>query len=117
MFVLYKRFPLYIKKLPQVELRIFSKDDEIPPPEKARRHTLMDIDDAQLQGQNIIWMYMSLRRHKFVDCVYMIQSYANIPKHNLRDNCNCMVVFKQNDLNLKHIYNDHARGDMDCKLF
>ena len=59
----YKILRLIFKKLPQVELRIFSKDDEIPPPEMARRHTLMVFDDVQLQRQNFICMYMSLGRH------------------------------------------------------
>lgn len=113
----YKLLRLIFKKLPEIELRICSRDEEIPPPEKAQRHTLIVFDDVQLQNQNVIRMYLSLGRHKCVDCLYQVQSYAHAPKHNLRDNCNCLIVFRQDELNLKHIFNDHVMGDMTFKQF
>ena len=113
----YELLRLIFKKLHEIELCIFSKDHEIPPPEKAKRHTLMVFDDVQLQNQRVIQMYLSLGRHKCVDIVYQIQSYANVKKHNLRDNCNCLVIFRQDELNLKHIFDDHVMGDMSFKQF
>lgn len=47
-------------------------------------------------------------RHRDVDCFYLCQSYTHIPKHLIRENANLIVSFKQDELNLKHIFNDHS---------
>uniref|UniRef100_A0A2S2Q5E5 Uncharacterized protein n=1 Tax=Sipha flava TaxID=143950 RepID=A0A2S2Q5E5_9HEMI len=39
-----------------------------------------------------------------IDVCYMAQSYARVPKHLIRDNSNFIVLFKQDETNLKHAY-------------
>jgi len=34
-------------------------------------------------------------KHSHVDCFYLCQSYARIPKHLIRDNANLLILFKQ----------------------
>lgn len=51
-------------------------------------------------------------RHKSVDCFYFCQSYPKIPKHLIRDNVNLLAVFRQDKVNLKHIYDEHVNTDM-----
>lgn len=51
-------------------------------------------------------------RHKLIDCFYLCQTYTRIGKHLVRDNCNCIILFKQDRMNLKHIYDDHVTPDM-----
>ncbi|KAL6256683.1 hypothetical protein P5V15_012802 [Pogonomyrmex californicus] len=46
-------------------------------------------------------------RHSNVDCFYLCQTYARIPKHLIRDKANLLILFKQDGTNLKHVYNDH----------
>ena len=38
-------------------------------------------------------------------------------KKHLRDNVNFLIIFKQDDLNLKHIYNNHVGNDFTFKEF
>ena len=40
-----------------------------------------------------------------------------MPKQLVRDNANLIVLFKQDDLNLKHAYNDHVNTDMKYDTF
>ena len=51
-------------------------------------------------------------RHRNVDCFYLCQSYAHVPKHLVRDNINLLAVFRMDEVNLKHIYDDHVNTDM-----
>ena len=52
-----------------------------------------------------------------VACFYLCQTYAKIPKHLIRDNENLLILFKQDDTNLKYVYNDHVNTDMFYKDF
>ncbi|KYN32551.1 hypothetical protein ALC56_13032, partial [Trachymyrmex septentrionalis] len=38
--------------------------------------------------------------------IAICQTYAKIPKHLIRDNAN-LILFKQDGINLKRVYNDH----------
>jgi len=54
-------------------------------------------------------------RHADVDCFYLCQTYAKISKHLICDNANLLILFKQDGINLKHVYNVNI--DMDfCEL-
>jgi len=52
-----------------------------------------------------------MSRHVNVDCFYLCQTYAKIPKHLIRNNANHLILFKDG-INLKHVYNDHVNIDM-----
>jgi len=56
-------------------------------------------------------------RHADVDCFYLCQTYTKISKHLIRDNANLLILFKQDDINLKHVYNDHVNIDMSYEDF
>ncbi|KAL4152739.1 hypothetical protein QTP88_000572 [Uroleucon formosanum] len=45
------------------------------------------------------------------------RSYSKVPKQLLRDNANFIVLFKQDETNLKHVYNEHCSGDMSYSEF
>ena len=49
-----------------------------------------------------------MSRHKYVDCFYLCQTYSKIPKHIIRGNANMIVIFKQGEISLCHINNDHV---------
>jgi Poxvirus A32 protein. len=90
----------------------FINCDNIPPPEDVKRNSIFIFDDVACDKQNVMRNYFSMGRHKEVDCFYLCQTYTRIPKHLIRDNANMLIVFKQDDLNLKHIYEDHINTDM-----
>jgi hypothetical protein len=56
-------------------------------------------------------------RHKAIDVAYLCQTYSKIPKQLIRDNCNFIVLFRQDEKNLKHIFNDHVSPDLSYDQF
>lgn len=82
------------------------------PPSKVKEYSIIIFDDIAPTEQQIIKEYFSYGRHRNVDTFLLAQSYSAISKQLLRDNCNLLVLFKQDLTNLKHIYNDHLLGDI-----
>ncbi|KAG5313760.1 LIPHB Lipase, partial [Acromyrmex insinuator] len=62
-------------------------------------------NNSDVDKQDAVREYFSMGRHANVDCFYLCQTYARIPKHLIRDNANLLILFKQDDTNLKHILN------------
>ncbi|XP_059217535.1 uncharacterized protein LOC131994716 [Stomoxys calcitrans] len=111
----------YLKKLitpiKGINLFTFSENEKVISPAKANMHSIMVFDDVICDKQNTIRDYFCMGRHKHIDCFYLCQTYTRIPKHLIRDNANMIIIFKQDEMNIKHIYNDHVLGDMTFKDF
>lgn len=60
----------------------------------------------------------TLGRHRSLDVIYLVQTYTKLNKHLIRDNCNFVIIFRQDDLNLRHVYNDFGvNSDMSFGEF
>ncbi|KAE9530059.1 hypothetical protein AGLY_011521 [Aphis glycines] len=65
-------------------------------------------------SKSVIREYFSICRHSGASSVfYLAQTYSKIPKQLVRDNSNFLILLKQDDTNLRHIFNDHSSTDMD----
>lgn len=96
---------------------MFSNNSEVIPSNEVLSNSIIVFDDVACDKQNMIREYFSMGRHSNVDCFYLCQTYAKIPKHLIRDNANLLILFKQDVTNLKHVYNDHVNTDMSYKKF
>lgn len=95
----------------------FQDDESIIPPDDIKANSIIIFDDVICCSQSIIRDYYCFGRHKNIDCFYLSQTYSSIPKQLIRDNANFVVIFKQDNTNLKHIYNDHVNVDMSFEQF
>lgn len=95
----------------------FSENNDVQPIEEAKNNSVFIFDDVACEKQNNMRSYFCMGRHKNIDSFYLCQTYTHIPKHLIRDNANLIVLFKQDDLNLKHIYTDHVNTDMSFEQF
>lgn len=95
----------------------FSENDDVLPLEDSKENSIFVFDDVACEKQNHIRSYFCMGRHKHIDSFYLTQSYTRIPKHLIRDNTNLLIIFKQDNLNLKHIYDNHVNTDMSFKQF
>lgn len=95
----------------------YKESDEIMDPAKANIDSVFIFDDVACDKQEKIRDYFCMGRHKCVESFYLCQTYTRIPKHLIRDNANFLVLFKQDDTNLHHIYNDHVGTDMTFEQF
>jgi len=111
----------YLKNLlaPIEEIGYFtySNNSDIVSPSDALPNSIFIFDDVACDKQDVIREYFSMGRHADVDSFYLCQTYAKIPKHLIRDNANLLILFKQDGINLKHVYNDHVNTDMSYEDF
>ena len=64
----------------------------------------MIFDDIACEKQDNVIPFFCMGRHNNVDSFYLNQSYASIRKHLIRENVSLLVLFKPDEMNLKHIY-------------
>lgn len=95
----------------------FSNNDSIMNPAEAKPYSVFIFDDVICEKQDSIRSYFSMGRHKNIDSFYLAQTYSKVPKQLIRDNANFLILFKQDEMNLKHIYQDHVSPDVTFLQF
>lgn len=108
----YQLLDKIISDVKEVQLLKFYENDKIMQPNEAKPYSVFIFDDVSCENQDTIRNYFAMGRHNNIDCIYIGQTYSKIPKQLIRDNANLIIIFKQDDLNLKHIHNDHVGGDL-----
>lgn len=89
----------------------FSSSDALIEPKDAMPNSIIIFDDViSEKNQETIKNYYSLGRHRNVDSFYLTTTYTRVNKHLIRDNCNFLIFFRQDELNLKHIFKDMGVG-------
>jgi hypothetical protein len=101
----------------KIEVFAFKDGNAIPRPEEVDKKfkNLFIFDDCMLESQSPIESYYTRGRHSSVQCLYISQSYFEIPKKTIRDNSSLVILFKLPTTNLWHVYNDHFSTDMTWK--
>jgi hypothetical protein len=113
----YRYLETLLKPIKELGFYQYHDREEVVSPSEAKPNSLMIFDDIACEKQDHLKAYFCMGRHKNVDSFYLCQSYAQVPKHLVRDNINFMVIFRQDEMNLKHIYKDHVNTDMSFELF
>lgn len=103
----YKYLRKIFEPIKEIGFYTFSASDKVIAPNEAKKNSIVIFDDVICEkNQENIKNYYCLSRHQGIDCFYLAQTYARVSKHLIRDNCNLLVLFRQDDMNLKHVYND-----------
>lgn len=113
----YQLLKRIISEIDGINIFTFFENDKVIPPEKVLPNSVFIMDDVIGEQQGVIRDYFSRGRHNNVDIFYLAQSYSKVPKQLIRDNANLIVLFKQDETNLKHVYNDHCSSDMSFTEF
>lgn len=113
----YRLLERVLSEVVDVNLFTFDGHTEIMEPDKAEPNSIFIFDDVSCENQNVIKKYFAMGRHNNIDSIYIGQTYSKIPKQLIRDNVNFIVLFKQDERNLRHIYNDHVGTDMTYEIF
>jgi len=128
----YKNIYLYSKTLNQPKYEFLAKVlnplsigfftsntiTNLIPLEDVKPESIIIFDDLMCDpDQSLIKNYFTHGRHKNIDIFYLIQSYAYINKHCIREQANLIVIFRIDELSLKHIFDDHIIGDMSWGKF
>ncbi|CAK1593833.1 unnamed protein product [Parnassius mnemosyne] len=118
---LYQPKYLFLEKVLQnvegISYYKYNHNSEILSPHEASLNSIIIFDDVACENQNNIRDYFAMGRHNNIDCFYFNQTYTKIPKQLVRDNANVIILFKQDDVNLRHIYDEHVGSDMTLFQF
>lgn len=106
-----------MNRIPESQLFMFEDGKDVVHPNDALFNSVIIFDDVACENHANIRNYFSMGRHRQIDCFYLSQTYSKIPKQLLRDNVNLLLIFKQDDVNLKHIYNEHVNTDIHWDTF
>lgn len=113
----YKFLEKVLSDIPEINYYIFTENDQVIHPDEATKNSVIIFDDVVCEKQDNIRNHFTVCRHKQNNVIYLCQTYVRIPKHLIRDNANLLVIFQQDELNLKHIYSDHVNTDMSFEMF
>ena len=101
-----------------VNLYIFTNAEKVIKPNMVKQNSIFIFDDVICDNQTPIRDFFSMGRHSGANSIfYLAQTYSKIPKQLVRDNTNFLIIFKQDDKNLRHIFDDHCSTDMDFDEF
>lgn len=95
----------------------YNDNESVIDPTEAAPNSIMVFDDITCEKHDNIRGYFTRGRHNNVDSFYLGQSYSRIPKQLIRDNSNLLVLFKQDEMNLGHIFKDHVTPDTSFSDF
>ena len=106
-----------ISNIPEIEIFNYSNNDEIIDPQDAKTNSIFIFDDVVCDKQNNIRSYFSRGRHNLIDSLFLSQTYTKIAKHLIRDNANVIVLYRQDEINLRHVFAEHVDPDMKFTEF
>lgn len=104
----YKYLEKLLSSIDSVGCYMYSSNDEVIPIEDVKPNSVFIFDDVVTSKQKNIQTYFCMGRHKGIDLFYLTQSFAHIPKHLIRENANLIILFQQDELNLRHVYNNYG---------
>lgn len=99
----------------------FNSSENVLNTNQMKKNSLVVFDDVINDSEinrTVVRNILTLGRHRSIDVVYLVQSYTKLNKHLIRDNCNFVILFRQDDTNLKHVYSDFGvNSDMKFDEF
>lgn len=113
----YEYLTKIMASIPEIGYHLFSNNCDVIPVEQAKRNSIFIFDDVACEKQDNIRSYFAMGRHSDIDSFYLCQTYSRIPKQLIRDNSNFLCIFKQDNRNLKYIYNEHVNCDLTYDQF
>lgn len=97
-----------LKNIDGIRFYKFSSSHDVIAPSEAKQNSIFIFDDVVCdKNQENIRNFYCMGRHYGTDAIYLTQTFTKINKHLIRDNCNFIILFKQDDMNLRHVYNDY----------
>lgn len=106
-----------LRNIEEIEYFPFSENSEVVSPEDVKKNSIIIFDDFVCEKQDNVRNFYCRGRHRDCDIFYLTQTYTRVGKILIRDNVNYLILFRQDELNLKHIYNDHVNCDMSYDKF
>lgn len=106
-----------LQRVPGITFQKYHENEQVLSVHNAKPNSVIVFDDVACENQSNMRDYFAMGRHKLIDCFYLNQTYSKIPKQLVRDNANLIVLFKQDEINMRHVYEEHVNTDMTWSEF
>lgn len=115
----YKYLRKILTPIKGIGFHTYTSSDDVIAPNEAKRNSVFIFDDVICdKSQNCVRNLFCMGRHYKTDVIYLTQTLTKLNKHLIRDNCNFVILFKQDDMNLKHAFCDFGVNcDMSFDAF
>lgn len=105
----YKYLQSVLDPIDGVGFHTFSASDQVIAPNEAAPNSIFVFDDVICdRNQENMKNFYCLGRHYGTDVFYLTQTFTKVSKHLIRDNCNFLILFRQDETNLRHVFNDFS---------
>lgn len=106
----YKYLAEVLKPIKDLGFYTFTSSENVLNINQIKKNSLIIFDDVLHDSEinkNVVRSLFSMGRHRNLDVVYLVQSYARLPKH-IRNNSNFIIIFRIDEVNLKYIYSEFS---------
>ena len=93
----------------KIEVTMFDKIDQIMNPSdlnKNKKNLIIFDDCVNIKNQNVMESYYTRGRHNNCNCIYLSQSWFELPKRSIRNNSNLIILFELGKRDSSLIYSD-----------
>jgi len=111
------RFLSNVLKPLSIGFYTFNDSKDFIPLDEVKPRSIVIIDDLMCEDQSLMREYFTQSRHYEIDVFFLCQSYAHVDKHLIRDQTNLIILFKVDNLSIRHVHFDHASTDMSWSKF
>ena len=103
-----------IQSVPNIEITFSNKFSDIPDPKKldiSKKNLIIFDDCVDTKDQKVMESYYTRGRHNHCNCIYLSQSWYELPGRMIRNNANFVILFKLNKRDKDSIYADLFSSD------
>lgn len=111
----YQYLEKLIKPMKDIGYFPYSNNEEIT--DNPKENSIFIFDDIACENHEKVRKYFSMGRHHGVCSFLLCQSYVRCPRHLVRDNANLIILFRQDDISLKHVYQEHVGSELSWPQF
>ena len=97
------------KEYNKTEITMIDKIDQIMNPselDKNKKNLIIFDDCVNMKNQNVMESYYTRGRHNNCNCIYLSQSWFELPKRSIRNNSNFIILFELGKRDSSLIYSD-----------
>ena len=99
------------KKSKPITCILSDNTDDIPSPQeldKSKKNLVIFDDCVNERNQTVMDSYYTRGRHSSCNCIYLSQSYFQLPRRSIRNNANTFILFKLNSIDINNFWRDNC---------